>query len=134
MKRWLAPLWLIVNVLVYIWRFLLGGRKQLSANQKKKLQAKWSHVLSVQEPTKQIIEAEKVFTTAWKWRGVTGTFAQQWKQVGSGFRNEQAVWNAHKLRNRIVHESGAVADTKDAAFVTKEYGKVLNQMGVATRS
>lgn len=124
------PIWVFVSIILYVWRFLTGKKATLSTTQKKELQTRWQQVINLAEPTKKILEAEKVFTTAWRYRGVTGTFAQQWKQVGYMYSNEQAVWNAHKVRNRIVHEPNAQASVRDATMVVEAYGKVLTPMFV----
>lgn len=117
-----------IELLYGFLRLLTGRRKQLTAKQKQQLQTHWSQVQTITEPTKQILEAEKVFTSAWRYRGVQGSFADQWKRVGGSYSNEQAVWNAHKLRNRIVHQPNAEATKKDAQLVLKEYGHVLQPM------
>lgn len=117
-----------INLLYALFRLLTGRRKSLTAAQKKQLAQHWQQVQHITEPTKQILEAEKVFTSAWRYRGVQGSFAEQWKRVGSAYSNEQAVWRAHKLRNRIVHEPNAQATKKDAELVLKEYGRVLQPM------
>lgn len=52
-----------------------------------------------------ILNADKLLDNALKARGYKGeTMADRLKNARSSFKNNNAVWAAHKLRNQIAHE------------------------------
>lgn len=63
-----------------------------------------------------IMEADKLLDHALKARGFAGeTMGDRLKSANKAFMNTQAIWDAHKLRNRLAHEqnvqvSGMAAD------------------------
>lgn len=59
-----------------------------------------------------ILNADKLFDQAMRERGIPGaTLGERLKNSKSRFRNLNAVWAAHKLRNQIAHDDH-VAITK----------------------
>lgn len=53
-----------------------------------------------------IINADKLLDQALKARGIAGeTMGDRLKNAKNLFANNDSVWSAHKLRNRIAHES-----------------------------
>src|ERR1035437_8897298 len=53
-----------------------------------------------------ILNADKLLDAALKARGFRGeTMGERMKNARTTFRNNNAVWAAHKLRNQIAHES-----------------------------
>jgi hypothetical protein len=63
-----------------------------------------------------ILEADKLLDHALKSRGVAGTtMGDRLKNARGSFMNNNAIWQAHKLRNRLAHEqnvplNGVVVD------------------------
>ncbi len=52
-----------------------------------------------------VMEADKLLDHALKARGFAGTtMGERLKSAGKAFMNTNAVWDAHKLRNRLAHE------------------------------
>lgn len=72
--------------------------------------AKWLKIesnLGNDEPSCHltVINADKLLDHALKARGFKGeTMGERLKSVSKQLRHRNAVWEAHKLRNRIVHE------------------------------
>ncbi len=64
-----------------------------------------------------IMEADKLLDHALKGRGFAGeTMGERLKSARGAFMNNNAIWDAHKLRNRLAHEqsvplSGMTAGT-----------------------
>lgn len=53
-----------------------------------------------------VIEADKLLDTALKESGVQGeTMGERLKSAKDVWSNRDSLWQAHKLRNKIVHES-----------------------------
>ena len=118
----------VLGVVLLIIGALFRVQKGLSAQEKYMFSLEWKKVQSLTEPTKQIIEAEKVFVRTLKALGYNGTFAEQWKQAHTKFGNKDIVFKAHNLRNKIVHETGVSATEKDAHFVLQTYGRILQPL------
>ena len=54
-----------------------------------------------------ILNADKLLDQALRERGMSGeTMGERMKSAKTLFSNNDAVWSAHKLRNRIAHEDG----------------------------
>jgi hypothetical protein len=52
-----------------------------------------------------VMEADKLLDHALKGRGFAGeTMGERLKSAKGAFMNTNAVWDAHKLRNRLAHE------------------------------
>lgn len=79
-------------------------------------QKQWAIVLSHKthgRPGYQlaIFEADKLFDHALKSKGFAGqTMGERLKNAKSTLRNNDAVWFAHKLRNRLAHEQDVPLD------------------------
>lgn len=71
---------------------------------------KIEQVLSRDEPSSYllaILEADKLLDQALRDRGIAGqTMGERMKAAQATWSNANAVWGAHKVRNRIAHESG----------------------------
>ncbi len=90
--------------------------------------AKWLKIeneLGEDEPSCHlaVINADKLLDQALKAKGTKGdTMGERLKNVTSQLRHRNAVWEAHKLRNRIVHEEVRLTRTEArralAAFKT----------------
>lgn len=71
-----------------------------------------------------IIEADKLLDQALRDRGLAGkTMGDRMKQCQGKWSNGNGVWAAHKLRNRIAHETDVKVDytrTKQALVAYKQ--------------
>jgi len=57
-----------------------------------------------------VLNADKLLDAALKARGFRGeTMGERMKNARNAFRNNDAVWGAHKLRNKIAHEEISVS-------------------------
>ena len=90
-----------------------------------------SHIDKIQSKPldRQVIEYDKVLDKVLENRGYYGTLGEMMKIYGSNFLDENAIWSAHKMRNKIVHEidfspSANVLRTHIASF-KKEISALL---------
>lgn len=71
-----------------------------------------------------ILEADKLLDQALRDRGLEGkTMGERMKQCQGKWTNGNGVWAAHKLRNRIAHETDVKVDytrTKQALIAYKQ--------------
>lgn len=77
-----------------------------------------------------ILNADKLLDAALKRRGFAGeTMGERMKSARSTFSNNDAVWAAHKLRNKIAHESDVKVNLKTARYGLQAYKKALKDVG-----
>ena len=120
----------VVAVLGLIATFVLTKlrRKKLSLFDRKRAEQEWEHVLSLTDPSKRLLEAEKVLDSALECMGVHGSFSDKLKASNHRFGNIQSLWNAHKLRNRIAHEPGFSSNEKESERAVDAFEKALKTL------
>lgn len=75
-----------------------------------------------------ILNADKLLDNALRDKGVRGeTMGERMKQVS--FRNANAVWAAHKLRNQIAHESDVRVSYDTVRRALASFKQALKDMG-----
>ena len=73
------------------------------------VQSKWAEIIAMQSSgpsglKSALIEADKLLDYCMIGKGFKGeTMGDRLKSGGSKFKNLNAVWNAHKLRNELAH-------------------------------
>lgn len=117
---------LAVMTMLIVWE--AQRRRRVGRAARKKIDAAWSHVLTIADPTLCVLEADKVLDLALREAGYTGTLGDKMKQAGPRFSEETAVWNAHKLRNKLAHEHGSVATEKEAATALRAFEKAIRDV------
>ena len=77
-----------------------------------------------------ILEADKLLDAALKDRGMVGkTMAERMKQCQGRWTNGNGVWAAHKLRNRIVHETDVHLGYERTRQAIIAYKQALKDVG-----
>lgn len=95
----------------------------------------WNDILHMfkDDKTKEmsIIKADKLLDEALKCLGFSGASMSQ-RLIGAKhkLKHRDDVWNAHKLRNKIVHESSYRPSTGDIKFALRGYHKTFKDLGV----
>ncbi|MCE7936591.1 hypothetical protein DYH10_02275 [Candidatus Saccharibacteria bacterium CPR2] len=81
-------------------------------------------------PTIAVIEADKLFDQALKNAGYAGeTTGDRLKSAGKSLRSINTVWDAHKLRNKLVHETEIKLKKNDAKNALKSFYRALREIG-----
>jgi len=112
----------IIALFLMVVFFILSRKKGIPIHARPRIESLIKLIPSVKDPAKKVLEADKVLHEALKSLGVQGSMGELLRRHGSKLPNEQPVWNAHKLRNRIAHEpmisiSQRQADQAVAALV-----------------
>jgi hypothetical protein len=72
-----------------------------------------------------ILNADKLLDQALKEKGVKGdTIAERLKSISTQLSRRDAIWSAHKLRNRIAHETDVVVTYEAARIALKDIGAI----------
>lgn len=77
-----------------------------------------------------VFEADKLLDHALKHRGFSGqTMGERLKSANRAFMNTDAVWRAHKLRNRLAHEQNVGLGVNQAADALRNFRAALKDLG-----
>lgn len=77
-----------------------------------------------------IVKADKLLDKALIELGIPGkTMGERMKKIGSRFSQENAVWAAHKIRNRIAHENDFSISYDNAKKALVVYKQALKDIG-----
>lgn len=106
---------------------------QLDVN---KYRTKWlaiEQALKKDEPSTYfmtVMNADKLLDHALKERGIKGdTMGARMKMAQATWSNANAVWGAHKVRNRIAHETDANISYDDARRALAGFKQALKDIG-----
>lgn len=122
----LVTLFVVAVALLIFMAYSLGKRKKISPAASKRLLRQWESVLSVSDPAYRVLEADKVIDSLLNELGYSGSFSDKMKAAGPRIKNENAIWSAHKLRNRIAHESGVSVSQSEAKRAVAAFEKLLH--------
>lgn len=77
-----------------------------------------------------LLEADKLLDHALRDRGLSGkTMAERMKQFQGKWTNGNGVWAAHKLRNRLAHETDVKIDYERARQALVAFKQGLKDVG-----
>lgn len=77
-----------------------------------------------------IFEADKLLDHALKDSGYPGqTMGDRLKDAQGAFRNVDSVWQAHKLRNRLAHETGISLNSFGVSKALGQFKAALKDLG-----
>ena len=114
---------------------LLGrkGSKNLDVQKYRTCWMKIEHNLKKTEAssyTVAVFDADKLLDQALKERGFAGsTMGERMKNARTAFSSNNDVWTAHKLRNRIAHESGFQVSYVQVTQSLRQFKQGLKDMG-----
>ncbi len=77
-----------------------------------------------------VIEADKLVDKAFKDRGLRGqTMGERLVSAGEFLSDKEAVWRAHKLRNRLVHEMDVELNLVQTKKALAAFARALKDLG-----
>lgn len=78
-----------------------------------------------------IIESDKLVDKALQDRGYAGkTMGERMVSANRIFKDPDMVWNAHKFRNRVVHETDVRVKKSQVSYALRGYRKALKDLEV----
>lgn len=107
---------------------LVLGKKRIPLHARGRIRSLIDHLQTIDDPTKKVLEADKVLHEALKSFGTKRSMGDLLKRYGSQLPNEQSTWNAHKLRNRIAHEPMMNVSTSDAERAVSAFIKATQSL------
>ena len=125
----------VVGILVFV-AIVLTGKKRYTFN---KLEYQSDFLAIENSLTKDnsqsynmaVVEGDKLLDKAMMEMGIPGkTMGERLKKCGKEkYSQLNAVWNAHKLRNQIAHESGFKIEYHQARHALTIYKQALKDLG-----
>jgi len=126
-----------------IWRLFGGGRGRsgvgggngLDLDQNRQKWGEIEEMMKLGGPARYkqaVIEADKLLDVTLKEKGFSGEkMADRLRSAQKSMLKEayNAAWQAHKIRNQIVHESSAEIMDYHAKEAVENYKKALNNLG-----
>lgn len=130
---WFLVLVIVAGVIILALINRFGKLPRRSLNQQY-FQQKWLELLArVKTPEGMIlavIDADKLLDEALKKKGFSGkTMGERLVSAQRSLKDNDAVWYAHKLRNRIVHEPEVKLKKNEAQNALAGFKKGLHDLG-----
>jgi len=112
---------------------LLYRKQRLSQGDTKKVKENWSKILTQadSQPEQAILNADKLLDFVLKKAGFHGTLGEKMKAAKSVFSDNNAIWSAHKLRNRIAHEVDVKLSPQMTKGALSAYKKAFSDLGIS---
>lgn len=119
-------------VLVYV---ALSNTKRATKIDRAFVSSKWSSIVNspASDPfslSSKLTEADKLLDHVLKAHGFRGkTMGERLKSARPRLRDNNAVWQAHILRNKAVHEAKHVLTPGDVSQALRGFEKALRDLG-----
>lgn len=124
---------LIIGLILMV--VIATTRKSPKGLNVEKYRSKWLEItstISQDESSRHIaiLNADKLLDQALKDSGVKGeTMGERLKNAKSKLKHRDAIWSAHKLRNRIAHESDVKVSVQDTKRSLAAFKSALKDLG-----
>lgn len=125
---------LVVGILIFVAITLTQNRRQ--GFNREKYQSAWLAInssLKKDSPDSAnmaIVKADKLLDQALIELGIPGdSLGERLKKLRGRFSDENSLWAAHKMRNRIAHETNFNADYGKARRALVAYKNALRDLG-----
>ncbi len=77
-----------------------------------------------------VLNGDKLVDQALRSRGIKGkTMGERMKNSVDKFSDRNGIWSAHKLRNKIAHESNVNVNYSEARYALANFRKALKDLG-----
>lgn len=98
---------------------------------KKQFQKKWQAILAQKDPKIAILRADSLLDEAMRVSRIHGeTTGERLNNAKGIVRDLNGVWSAHKIRNKIAHESSFEPSKKAATEALKQFRQAIRDMGL----
>lgn len=105
--------------------------KKLTSEDLVYIKAHWEDVKNITEenPVKAILDADKILDYALSRHGFQGTLGEKLRMAAPRFDDVNAVWAAHKLRNRLAHELEEDLKEREVKVALRRFKQGLRNLG-----
>ena len=122
----------VIICAVFIVILVALRREKFSASDARLVVREWEAIRQKahHDARRAIFDADKLLDFLLKKKGFQGSLGDKLKQAHSYFTNLDAVWAAHKLRNRIAHEMGFEVTEGETQKALSAYKQGLWDLGI----
>ncbi len=127
----LVAIFILITLFLAFFVFVkMRRRKGLSMESLQYIKSHWIRIIDSfnSHPKNAILDLDKLLDYALGKHGFEGSLGEKLKKAGPRFTDINAVWSAHKLRNRVAHELGDI-DKGHAKRALKQFKSALNDLG-----
>jgi hypothetical protein len=126
---------IIVMAIVILAAINLANRAKSTCVDKAYIRNEWVDILNMSKDPKtrpmSIIRADKLLNEALKGCGYQGnSVGERLISAKNGLKHRNEIWNAHKLRNKIVHQSLFEPTEKEVNTALNGYHQTFKDLGV----
>ncbi len=115
----------VIVVMLMVWK--MRARK-LSGDARATMEEMFRAAKNLQDPVRRVMEGDSVLDAALTRLGYGGSLGEKLKKAGPRFSDIDAVWRAHKLRNRLAHEAGARVAEQEANNAMAAFAKAMQDL------
>ncbi len=126
---WIIAIFVLLDVLFVIYVYFFRKKKLSSADKKKYLNY-WYSIKNDNDNAHSIINADKLLDKLLTAKGYSGSVGEKLKKAKNAFSDLDAVWSAHKLRNKIAHEIGHKVSDKEAKVALRQFESAFRDLGL----
>jgi len=94
----------------------------------RRTEREWEEVRDTRDPGRRVLGADAVFDGLLRSLFPGEDFVERMRRAERRLPNTEAVWRAHKVRNRIAHEAGAAMDEREAAQAVQAFEKAIRSL------
>lgn len=138
---WIAMAWvagiaiaLVALIILIRWIKKTFGRPELHGMSREQIQKRWDEIEKTAASgtlgaKMAIMEADKLLDAALKSMMMSGnTLGERLKFAGYKYPELRKVWNAHRLRNRIVHEASFEPGRAEVGAAIRDFKRALQTL------
>lgn len=132
----ISPLMILIVIALLIVAFglyvLLYRKQRLGSKDITQIKKLWkeAETLLNEHPDKAVLKADKLLDHALGKAGYSGNLGEKLRHARSVLSDNNAIWSAHKLRNRIAHEIDITVSVQQAKTALKAFRKAFHDLGI----
>ena len=130
---WIAlAVFVLADILFVVFVFWKRRVRKPSPELKKLIRDNWFVIgeKADREPAAAVMDADKLFLHALERLGYRGDTVAKMRAVQSRLGDKQAVWDAHKFRNRLAHEVGVSVSPQQAHASLRAFERALRDLSL----
>lgn len=128
------PILISALVVGIVLLFFISKRKNLTEGQRNKVRNKWQELKELEKQGRYkeaIMDADKLFDFVLKTMNIRGdTMGKRLINAEKILDNYNDIWEAHKIRNKLVHEVDFKADSMKTRIVLRAFEKSIEHLKI----
>jgi hypothetical protein len=132
-QPWILLVIIAGLIIAFGFYVLLHKKQRLNTAEIRYLKKHWKEALNLvsEHPDKAVLKADKLLDFALEKAGYQGSLGGKMKQAKAVFSDNNSLWSAHKLRNRIAHEIDIKVSKSQANQAMKGFKRAFADLGVS---